>query len=315
MDKDTALRLALEALEWEWGDDPPELQKAAITAVKAALEAKDEPVKLRRGDILRCNESDELCTVWATSTSGKTLVKWKDNDFGNYTAEQIGELFWLEPKAKDEPAYKALWQQMCERCDELDKKLAHLEAKDEPWTPNDTAYRPNGLPQDFIKHEVKSPEDWSEWVCPNPDEYFMKCCDCGLVHEVQYRVARYGEGDYCELVEDKDVQAQFRMRRRTTLQQEKNDEKPWVCECGADSYNACKCVFKAALEAKDEPLAYLEPTASPDNACYNPPQRKPLTDEQAMDAYFETPPFGTYKEAFIAGIRFIEAAHGIKGEA
>jgi len=48
---------------------------------------------------------------------------------------------------------------------------------------------------------------------------------------------------------------------------------------------------------------------------YAPPQRKPLTDEQAMDAYFETPPFGTYKEAFIAGIRFIEAAHGIKGEA
>ena len=46
-----------------------------------------------------------------------------------------------------------------------------------------------------------------------------------------------------------------------------------------------------------------------------PPQRKTLTDEQAMNAYFETPPFGTYKEAFIAGIRFIEAAHGIKEEA
>jgi hypothetical protein len=28
--------------------------------------------------------------------------------------------------------YKALWQQMCERCDELDKKLAQQEAKDEP---------------------------------------------------------------------------------------------------------------------------------------------------------------------------------------
>jgi len=27
-------------------------------------------------------------------------------------------------EAKDEPDYKALWQQMCERCDELDKKLA-----------------------------------------------------------------------------------------------------------------------------------------------------------------------------------------------
>lgn len=66
-------------------------------------EAKDEPVKLRRGDILRCIETDELCTVWATSTSGKTLVKWKGNDFSSYTAEQIGELFWLEPKEKDEP--------------------------------------------------------------------------------------------------------------------------------------------------------------------------------------------------------------------
>ena len=95
---------------------------------------------------------------------------------------------------------------------------AALEAKDEPWTQDDMAYRPNGLPQEFIKHEVELPEDWSEWVCPDPDEYFMKCCDCGLVHEVQYRVARYGEGDYCELVEDKDVQAQFRMRRRTPPQ-------------------------------------------------------------------------------------------------
>jgi len=99
---------------------------------------------------------------------------------------------------------------------------AALEAKDEPWAPDDTAYRPNGLPQDFIKHEVESPDDWSEWVCPNPDEYFMKCCDCGLVHEVQYRVARYGEGDYCELVDDKDVQAQFRMRRRTPPQRKPN---------------------------------------------------------------------------------------------
>ena len=62
-----------------------------------------EPVKLRRGDILRCIETDELCTVWATSTSGKTLVKWGSNDFTDYTAEQIGELFWLEPTAKDEP--------------------------------------------------------------------------------------------------------------------------------------------------------------------------------------------------------------------
>lgn len=83
---------------------------------------------------------------------------------------------------------------------------------------------------------------------------------------------------------------------------------------------------QAIAEAeKQEPVAYCEIHHLPEPCVqcekehegYNthPPQRKPLTDEQAMDAYFETPPFGTYKEAFIAGIRFIEAAHGIKGEA
>jgi hypothetical protein len=70
-------------------------------------EPEPEPVKLRRGDILRCIETNELCTVWATSTTGKTQVKWKANDFGSYTAEQIGDLFWVEPKPEPEPIYTA----------------------------------------------------------------------------------------------------------------------------------------------------------------------------------------------------------------
>ena len=64
-------------------------------------EPEQEPVSLRRGDILRCIETDELCTVWSTSTTGKTLIKWSANNFGAYTAEQIGELFWLEPEPDD----------------------------------------------------------------------------------------------------------------------------------------------------------------------------------------------------------------------
>ena len=67
----------------------------------AKLIAEKERVQLRRGDVLRCNETDELCTVWFTSTTGKTLVKWRANDFGEYTSEQIGELFWLEPMPDD----------------------------------------------------------------------------------------------------------------------------------------------------------------------------------------------------------------------
>ena len=62
---------------------------------------------LTRGDILRCIETDELCTVEATSTTGKTLVKWASNDFAEYTAEQIGELFWIEPKPQWQGLTKA----------------------------------------------------------------------------------------------------------------------------------------------------------------------------------------------------------------
>ena len=80
------------------------LKTQSIETLLARLsEPEPEPVRLRRGDILRCIETNELCTVWATSTTGKTLVKWKANDFGSYTAEQIGDLFWVEPKPEPEP--------------------------------------------------------------------------------------------------------------------------------------------------------------------------------------------------------------------
>jgi hypothetical protein len=58
---------------------------------------------------LRCIETNELCTVWATSISGKTSVKWGANDFGTYTADQIGELFWLEPKSNEDWLAGARW--------------------------------------------------------------------------------------------------------------------------------------------------------------------------------------------------------------
>lgn len=28
---------------------------------------------------------------------------------------------------------------------------------------------------------------WSEWVAPTPKGYLMKCCDCGLVHEMEFK--------------------------------------------------------------------------------------------------------------------------------
>jgi hypothetical protein len=55
MTKDETLRLALEALEYP-GPSWIEARQPAITAIKAALEAKDEPVsqpKVRTGNCLR----------------------------------------------------------------------------------------------------------------------------------------------------------------------------------------------------------------------------------------------------------------------
>ena len=69
---------------------------------------------------------------------------------------------------------------------------------------------------EFIKHEVENADDWSEWVCPDPKGYLMKCCDCGLVHEAQFGVVRYKsetERDDCDVVDDPVLQAVFRMRR------------------------------------------------------------------------------------------------------
>lgn len=101
-----AARQALKNIEWmaDSSAPPPEVSFTKCAAdLRRALEqsAAKEPIKLRRGDILRCIETNELCTVWATSTTHKTLVKWSGNDFTEYTAEQIGELFWLEPESDD----------------------------------------------------------------------------------------------------------------------------------------------------------------------------------------------------------------------
>ena len=69
---------------------------------------------------------------------------------------------------------------------------------------------------EFIKHEVENANDWSEWVCPDPKNYLMKCCDCGLVHEAEFGVVRYKsetEREDCDMVDDPNLQAVFRMRR------------------------------------------------------------------------------------------------------
>ncbi len=44
------------------------------------------------------------------------------------------------------------------------------------------------MPLRYEKHEVDE-DGWTEWFVPAVG-YKMRCCDCGLVHEVGLRVKR-----------------------------------------------------------------------------------------------------------------------------
>jgi len=74
--------------------------------------------------------------------------------------------------------------------------------------------------QDFHLHDEENEGGWTNWVCPKPDSYLMKCCDCGLVHEMQTRVAKYALRPSEDFVvsSDPDLQTQFRVRRHEVLE-------------------------------------------------------------------------------------------------
>jgi nitroreductase len=123
MTKDKALELALEAMKLANSShnmvltsDPPQSAwryhnvdmklREAISAIKAALEAKDEPY------------------AFEASMYPRVII---DPVTGNVSIGTVTKACGLECDCTDvckQDDYKALWQQMCERCEELDKKLA-----------------------------------------------------------------------------------------------------------------------------------------------------------------------------------------------
>lgn len=165
--------------------------------------------------------------------------------------------------------------------------------------------------QEFIKHHGDD-EGWSEWVCPDPKDYLMKCCDCGLVHQAQFRVAKYAPAlsEECEIVNDPDLQAQFRMRRSEQwspedtahragglpMAQPEQEPVAWIDEFG----NVFPLGAQRGPKHLNEPMKPLYTT---------PPQRKPMTDEEIERACV---PLGAAMLSFTEVARAIEAAHGIK---
>ncbi len=102
-------------------------------------------------------------------------------------------------------------------------------------------------------------------------------------------------------------------------------ENPW--ESGPNGVASAITALRAVIEQmeKQEPFGYFraEPFGWTDCAetdegalaLYTAPpaaQRQPLTDVQIMDAFCATPGIYQFVQAFAAGARFAEAAHGIR---
>ena len=47
----------------------------------------------------------------------------------------------------------------------------------------------------FKVEKSAHPRGWTDWIYPNTRGYWLACCDCALVHEVQFRAIGCGPQD------------------------------------------------------------------------------------------------------------------------
>lgn len=69
-----------------------------------------------------------------------------------------------------------------------------------------------------MKKHIEQDDGWTEWVQPIMEGYRMACCDCGLVHDMSFRVYVVTErkaGDITggELLPPEHFRVQFKARR------------------------------------------------------------------------------------------------------
>jgi hypothetical protein len=140
MTKDEALRLALEALKWSKPHADAELTyQEAITAIKAALEAKDEPVA---GQPLPCpfcghvglNFADGETYRWGVASCGGCGASCGDirreyPDLGEWHTEAIAE--WNRRSPAPQRTWVALTDEQISDCMEMSiqKTCRAIEAK------------------------------------------------------------------------------------------------------------------------------------------------------------------------------------------
>lgn len=156
----------------------------------------------------------------------------EDEEFERIAQRQLAALKKATKATTEDAAVRAVHKVMAEYPDNFIDALKYDVAKRD---------------SEFFTHSVEQPYDWSEWVCPDPKGYLMKCCDCGLVHEAEFGVVRYKsetEREDCDMVDDPNLQAVFRMRR----------SEQWS---PADTAHRAGGLPMAEQPAQQEPVAWV----------------------------------------------------------
>lgn len=74
-----------------------------------------------------------------------------------------------------------------------------------------------------MKTSTKKKPKWmpkitsSEWVQPKRKYYYMGCCDCGLVHKIEFALAKRGARNFILLRAWRDEKATKRLRKRDNI--------------------------------------------------------------------------------------------------
>jgi len=85
------------------------------------------------------------------------------------------------------------------------KDLGYEVALNEMRTDDEDSFIPKSIPPMPLENE---------WVVPVMESYKFVCCDCSLVHELDFKIVRRIDIDNVEDVEGDSLRAMFRVRRK-----------------------------------------------------------------------------------------------------
>ena len=69
----------------------------------------------------------------------------------------------------------------------------------------------------YKTYTPRTKDGWTKWISPIMQNYRLKCCDCGLIHEFQFKViftSRYEKKKWKTRIDDKSFEIMFRCRRK-----------------------------------------------------------------------------------------------------